>query len=195
MSASPPERELAQRIAEALDPRALPEVLAAYGRADPHRPLPPPEASVVLVGHRASGKSRILPMVAQLLRRRAVDLDAEISRRAGRELREWVAADPRGFREAERETFASLPPGLVVAAGGGFLALHADLLLGHVAVLVPVSFETYRERLLADASRPRLRPELSLEDEIRSVYEERERLHAERRPLPLAQLLRSAVGE
>ncbi len=37
-------------------------------------------------------------------------------------------------------------------------------------LLVPVTFETYRERLLADTTRPRLRPGMSLEEELASVY-------------------------
>ena len=71
------------------------------------------------------------------------------------------------------------------------LALHADLLAGDTPVLVPVSFETYRERLLADATRPRLRPELTAEEEVRVVYEEREAIHRALadRVIGLAQLL------
>ncbi len=70
--------------------------------------------------------------------------------------------------------FASLPPDRVIAAGGGFLSLHGDLLEGTHAVLVPVTFETYRERLLEDRTRPRLRPEVPLEEELRGIFDERE---------------------
>ncbi|HEY8211084.1 MAG TPA: shikimate kinase [Myxococcaceae bacterium] len=132
---------------------------------------------VVLVGHRGAGKSTLLPHVAALLGRRPLDLDAEIERALGRPIREVFREDERRFRAAEREQFQRAPAGTVVAAGGGFLALHADLLGGDTAVLVPVSFETYRERLLADATRPRLRPELSAEEEVRVVFEEREAIH------------------
>lgn len=184
---------LAQRIALELDPRVVPAFLAAYGKADPRAPLPL-SGHVVLVGHRAAGKTRLLPLIAQLTGRPAIDLDAEIARRAGRALREWVQADPHAFRQAERDTFSSLEGQAVIAAGGGFLSLHADLLAGHLAVLIPVSFDTYRERLLADPTRPRLRPELSAEDELRTVFEEREGLHATSGALPLAAFLRAMVG-
>ena len=57
-------------------------------------------------------------------------------------------------------------------------------------VLVPVRFETYRERLMLDRTRPRLRPELSLEEELRVVFESREQLHAQVPTIPLGVALR-----
>lgn len=146
---------------------------------------------VVLVGHRGAGKTTLLPRVAALLSRRPVDLDAEVERALGRPIREVFREDERRFRAAERECFQRLPGETVIAAGGGFLALHADLLAADTAVLVPVSFETYRERLLQDESRPRLRPELSPEEEVRAVYQEREAVHRSLagRVIGLAELL------
>ena len=132
---------------------------------------------VVLVGHRGAGKTTVLPHVAALLSRRPLDLDSEIERALGRPIQEAFRDGERRFRAVEREVFQGLPGQTVVAAGGGFLALHADLLAGDTAVLVPVSFETYRERLLEDPTRPRLKPELPLEEEIRVVYQEREQVH------------------
>ena len=196
MSAPFDKRRIAQRIVEAVDPRSAPALLREYARAGaagaPKVSLP--EAGcVVLAGHRASGKTRLLPLVAELLGWPGVDLDEEISRRAGRDLRTWVEEDPKAFRAEERAAFQAVPPRRVVAAGGGFLSLHADLLAGHLAVLVPVSFETYRERLLADPGRPRLRPGLSAEEEIRTVYEEREALHHKSSAVSLAAFLRAVV--
>ena len=145
----------------------------------------PCDVTVVLAGHRAAGKSRMLQPVARALGRHGVDLDVELVRRHQRPLREWVEEDERDFRAAERATFRALPSGLVVAVGGGFLSLHAELLRGCLTVEVPISFETYVERLRQDTTRPRLRPELSIEDELREVYSEREFRHAEARPLSL----------
>jgi shikimate kinase len=133
--------------------------------------------TVALVGHRAAGKSTVLPEVARRLSRIGIDLDLEIERRYARSIRRWVAEDEVGFRRAEREAFLSLPPNLVVAVGGGFLFHHADVLRDVVAVLVPVTFETFRERLLADSTRPRLKPRLSLEEELLALWEEREAHH------------------
>ncbi len=168
-------------VFERVDPR-LAEALRAElerRRGEPGPPLPGPDAQLVLAGHRAAGKSWLLPLVARQLRRPAVDLDDRISRLKGRSLREWVRTDEPGFRAAEREVFSQLAPGQVVAVGGGFLSLHAPLLAGHFTALVPISFETYRDRLSADTRRPRLRPELTLEQELREVFTAREALHAQ----------------
>jgi shikimate kinase len=183
---------LLREMLDAIDPRL--EIRRSFAlRGEAPRMWPAPGQQVVLVGHRASGKSRLLPLVGMWLQRSTVELDAEIARRAIRDLREWVERDPSGFRRAERETFLALPKGQVIAAGGGFLSHHPDLLSGQVAVLVPVSFETYRERLLADRTRPRLRPELSLEEEIVRTFEERERLHARANVVPLIHFLAATL--
>jgi shikimate kinase len=150
-----------------------------------------PTQKVVLVGHRAAGKTTLLPLLAQWMGRPGIDLDAEISARYDRPLREWVAQDEAGFRRAERATFEELPNAAVIAAGGGFLSSHGAALAGHLAVFVPISRETYRERLLADATRPRLRPDLSLPEEIERVYSERELEHAKVPSISLATFLRA----
>lgn len=169
-----------------VDPRLQPVLRAEWDRRRHERAEGVPcDVTVVLAGHRAAGKTRLLPRVAKALGRSGVDLDAELERRSGTALRAWFESDERGFRIAERDVFRSLPPGIVVAVGGGFLSHHADALRGCITVEVPISFETYAERLLADTTRPRLRPELSLEDELREIYIEREYRHAEARPSSL----------
>lgn len=192
MSASSGSRSVVQQIVRALDPAVVPQVLAEYGRAPPLQ-WPGADRHIVLVGHRSAGKSTLLPMVGPLTGRATVDLDRALEQRAGRSISEWIRADAAGFRQAERETFTSLPPGQVVAAGGGFLALHADLLRAHLAVLVPITFEAYCARLSKDATRPRLRPELPLEDELRTVFFEREALHARSQTVALGAFLRAAA--
>ena len=149
----------------------------------------PCDVTVVLAGHRAAGKSRMLQPMVKALGREAVDLDVSLGEQSQRSLREWVASDERGFRAAERELFSKLPPGLVVAVGGGFLSHHADLLRACVTVEVPISFETYVERLQNDGTRPRLRPELPVVEELKENYAERELLHAQARPLSLVDFM------
>lgn len=156
----------------------------------------PRGVTVVLAGQRAAGKTTLLPEVAKVLRREAIDLDAWLERTHQRSIREWFSADERGFRDAERAGFRALPEGSIVAVGGGFLSNHLEVLRGCVVVEVPVSFETYCERLSADVGRPRLRPDLSVEEELREVFGERERRHAAARPMSFIEfLIRLERGE
>ena len=181
-------------LLDEVDPRLQPVLRAEWDRRRNELTEGLPcDVTVVLAGHRSAGKSRLLPLVARALGRSGVDLDAELEHRHGRPLREWFASDERDFRIAERDTFRSLPSGLVVAVGGGFLSHHPDALRGCVVVEVPISFETYAERLRADVTRPRLRPQLPIEEELREVYSEREFKHAAARPLSLIDFMLKLV--
>jgi shikimate kinase len=181
-------------VLEIVDPRVRERVRAEIERYRP-RPDPlPADAQIVLVGHRMAGKSTLLPHVASLVGRPGFDLDVEIERKAGRPVMELFQSGEADFRRAEREAFLAIPSGSVVAAGGGFLAHHADLLRGRLGVLVPISEETYRERLRADATRPRLRPQLSLDEELSQVFAEREQLHAGADCWTLGRFLASALA-
>lgn len=176
-----------------VDPRLRASLLAEWAR---RREAPgeglPRGVTVVLAGHRAAGKSTLLPHVAALLGRDGVDLDGQLEQRHGRSLWAWVGDDVASFRAAEKAAFLALAPGLVVAVGGGFLASHPDALVGCVTVLVPVSYETYVERLSADTSRPRLRPDLPLAQELDEVWAEREQLHRRAQPRSLVDFLLAA---
>jgi len=181
---------------EELDPRQKDELRADFERRKdlPADPLPL-GVTIVLAGHRGAGKSRLLPKLAQKLGRPAIDLDAGLAKSHGRELKKWVEEDVQGFRHAEREAFLGIPHGAVVAVGGGFLSANAEVLTGCVTVLVPVCFETYVDRLLSDETRPRLRPDLRVADELREVYFEREQRHRMAAPLKLVDfLLRAERG-
>lgn len=179
-----------EAILDALDVRLQPSIRASLTQPGPAR-WPQRHQTLVVAGHRAAGKTRILPWIQKLSGRPGLDLDAELERRHGRSLREWVIAAPEAFRAAERALFLSLPPGGLVAVGGGFLSHHPEALTEAFTVLVPISYETYRERLLADTSRPRLRPHVSLEEELQQIFSEREQLHARVPTVPLVDLLRS----
>lgn len=183
---------LLAKICRQVDPRlglTPNRVLAA------ERLSPPTAGHIVLVGHRAAGKTRLLPLLAEWVNLPAIDLDAAIAKMTGRPVLELVQEDVRRFREEERRAFGAIDGRRVVAAGGGFLSNHADLLEGHTGVVIPISFETYRKRLMADTSRPRLRPEVPLEEEIREIFDTREALHARVPTMPLMTFLRSTLEE
>jgi len=172
-----------------VDPRLRSTLQAAVAQPGPAA-VARAGQTIVLAGHRSAGKSGLLPGVSALTGRTSLDLDRELERRHGRMLRTWVVEAHADFRRAERALFESLPPGGLVAVGGGFLSHHADALQDALTVLVPISFETYCRRLSADRSRPRLRPELTLQDELTRIYEERELLHARVPTVKLEDFLR-----
>ncbi|WXH33350.1 Shikimate kinase [Myxococcus stipitatus] len=194
MSASSAEarRSRVEHVLASVDPRLAPALREALARPGP---VPRPDAgqTVVLCGHRSAGKSTLLPRVAGLLERRGVDLDAHLEHLHGRPLKTWVAQSPAEFRAAERRALLELPRGGLVAVGGGFLSHHPDALAGMFTLLIPVTFETYRERLMADRTRPRLRPDVTLEEEISSVFHEREALHARVPTIALVDFLRGCL--
>ncbi|WP_232537722.1 shikimate kinase [Cystobacter fuscus] len=173
-----------------MDPRLSDSIREEFARLAPGSP-PPASKTIVIGGHRSAGKTRLLPLVSALTGRPGVDLDVELEKHSGRALRDWVATDTDGFRRAERDLFLSLPAGGLVAVGGGFLSHHPEALRDCHILLVPITFETYRDRLLKDTRRPRLRPDMSLEEELSSIYEQRELLHARVPTVRLAAFLRA----
>lgn len=186
-------RHLVEQILASVDPRLAPGLREAVARPGPS-PLPRSGQTVVLAGHRSAGKSRLLPIVARMLARPGLDLDAHLERLHGRPLRRWVAEAPQEFRSAERRALQELPAGGLVAVGGGFLSHHPDALTGHFTLVVPICFDTYRARLLTDRTRPRLRADVSLEEELSAVFHEREVLHARVPTVALEDFLRGCLA-
>ncbi|HYH94812.1 shikimate kinase [Hyalangium sp.] len=183
-------RQILKQILDSVDHRLSSRLREALARPGPTA-RPAAGQTVVIAGHRAAGKTRLLPLVGRLLERPTLDLDAELERSSGRSLKTWVVEDPSAFRAAERQALLALPPGSLVAVGGGFLSHHPDALAGMFTLIIPVSFETYRDRLMTNTSRPRLRPGVPLLEEIASVFYEREALHARLPTVPLVDFLRA----
>jgi shikimate kinase len=184
-------RQLVKRVLQRLDPRLRRAFVEALEDA---APLPPCPGRLVLVGQRAAGKSSLLPVLAASLELPAIDLDLVLERTSGRSLKDWVRDDPAGFRAAERRAFDGHPARTIIAVGGGFLIHHADALAHDTPVWVPVTFETYCERLRADLTRPRLRPELPLEEELRLIFHQRETALRRARTVPLSAVVRTLIA-
>jgi shikimate kinase/3-dehydroquinate synthase len=87
---------------------------------------------IVLVGLPGSGKSTVGPLLARALGAEFMDLDREIERRQGLTVSQIFArhGEP-AFREMERAITRELVtrPGMVISAGGGWMADAANVAL------------------------------------------------------------------
>ena len=138
--------------------------------------------NVVLIGYRCTGKTTIGKILAEKLGWPLVDTDTLIQERAGKSIKEIVAAGgwPE-FRRLERETIADVASRdrQVISAGGGAILddanTHALRASGKV-VLLTAAPETIWARMKADpktlAERPNLTDAGGLA-EVATVLEER----------------------
>lgn len=134
-----------------------------------------------LVGMMGAGKSTLGPVIAARLRRRFVDTDQEIERRARASIPGIFEAEGEsGFRVREAEVVASLEgSGAVVALGGGALgqaAVRERLLQSGIVVYLEASPESLVERVGEAEDRPLLRGRSREErlSRIRELLSERE---------------------
>jgi shikimate kinase len=117
----------------------------------------------VLVGMPGCGKSSVARRLARRTGRRAVDVDAEIERVAGRSIPDLFATDGEAaFRTLEHEVLTSVLAGdepLVVATGGGAVlrADNRDAMRGRGTVIwLRATAETLQRRVGDGATRPLL---------------------------------------
>ena len=140
--------------------------------------------NLVLVGMSGAGKSRVGRLVAERLRWRFIDTDAEIERATGRAVPEIFAADgePR-FRAIERDVVARVTRrrGAVIATGGGAIldpVSRDALFTSNLVVCLQASAEQIADRLARSRER---RPLLEGADPlaaIRALQEQRAPLYA-----------------
>ncbi len=138
---------------------------------------------VVLTGFRATGKSLVGQLLAEMLGYRFIDTDEEIAAR----MQSSVAAFVRdhgwpAFRKLEKELLARLVQmkKVVIATGGGAI-LHEkewqELRKSSLVVWLQADARTIRNRLRSDPVSPAQRPSLtggSSQDEVEAVLAERE---------------------
>jgi len=139
--------------------------------------------NVVLIGYRCTGKTTLGRMLAEKLGWPLVDTDALIQERAGRSIREIVAAGgwPE-FRRLEREVIAGAAAGdrQVISAGGGAILDEANrkaLRASGRVVLLTASPETIWQRMKADPKTLAERPNLTDSGgiaEVRKVLADRQ---------------------
>lgn len=137
---------------------------------------------ISLIGFMASGKSSVARVLAERALLPAVDLDAEIERRAAASIPEIFGREGvDGFRRREREALAALDPvhPLLLATGGGIVESAEEtavLRARGVVIWLDAPWEVLRRRLGAkeEAQRPLL---------LHLGWSGLERLHLRRRRL------------
>ena len=147
--------------------------------------LPSDLRRIVLIGFSATGKSVLAPYIAERLGWRAMDLDHEIEREAGRSIPAiFEQGGEAGFRARERAAAreAAQVEGAVIATGGGLWldpANRAELATGGFVVTLEARPTTILARYAeTEQARTDVRPLLAGADPRRRV----ETLKAQRQP-------------
>ena len=146
--------------------------------------------NLVLIGYRCTGKTTIGRLLADKLGWPLVDTDTLIQERAGRSIKEIVAAGgwPE-FRRLEREVIADVAAAdrQVISAGGGAILDDANtraLRAAGKVVLLTAEPEVIWERMKADpktlAERPNLTDSGGIAEVARVLEERRPRYEAAR---------------
>lgn len=149
-------------------------------------PVSSADKSVFIVGMRGAGKTTAGRWLGRLGRRKFVDLDEELERRAGMTIPEMIHGSRgwEGFRQDEeallRDVMAKFPTGYVFSCGGGIVesAVARDLLKAHrdnggCVLLVHRNTKQVVEYLLRDKTRPAYR------EDIEQVYYRRKPFYEE----------------
>ena len=139
--------------------------------------------NIVLIGPRGSGKSAVGVALAQLLGRPVASTDAEIQRRAGCTITDYVARNGwDAFRDLESEVVRELAAGpeRIVDTGGGIVLrqTNVDALRANGRVFwlqAPVA--VLAARIQDDTNRPSLTGSKSFVEEIGEVIEARAPLY------------------
>ena len=139
--------------------------------------------NLVLIGYRCTGKTTIGRLLAEKLGWPLVDTDTLIQQRAGKSIKDIVAAGgwPE-FRRLEREVIADVAAEdrQVIGAGGGAILDEANrnaLRAGGRVVLLAAAPEIIWQRMKADPKTLAERPNLTDSGgiaEVRNVLAERE---------------------
>lgn len=147
----------------------------------------PPHPVLFLIGPRASGKTTVARLLAELLGWSWVDADAVLEQRAGRTIREIFASEGEpGFRDLESAALADVcgQTRAVVATGGGVVLRpenRARLREAGRCVWLTADATTLWQRLQVDTTTVDRRPNLSVGglNEVEELLRQREPLYRE----------------
>jgi shikimate kinase len=139
--------------------------------------------NLVLVGYRGTGKTAAAALFAARRGLEVVHLDAEIERRAGRQIPQIVAdVGWPGFRDLEEEIVRTCAAreGVVLDCGGGVVEREANFAVLRRAgpvIWLKASVATIVARIAHDSHRPSLTGTKSYTDEVAEVLERRAPLY------------------
>jgi shikimate kinase len=144
--------------------------------------------NLVLIGYRATGKTTVAKIIADILNIECTDADVEIEARAGKTIAEIFAKDGEpAFRDLESEVITDLLQGdrLLLSAGGGAPMRPENRRVmreNATVVLLTASPETIVQRMAADAKTADQRPSLTGKcplEEVQEVLSAREDVYHE----------------
>jgi XRE family aerobic/anaerobic benzoate catabolism transcriptional regulator len=180
-----PEMALLHRMLSGLDENQLAgarRVLAEWLGQPADKPR---QSRIALIGLRGAGKSSLGRMLAAQLGVPFLELDREVERQTGMDLRDIFEMHGQdGFRRLERQTLETVLAGdgpMVLAAGGGIVAEAATfetLLAGCRTVWVRTTPEEHMQRVVTQGDDRPMRDNNRAMDDLRAILASRESLYA-----------------
>lgn len=141
-------------------------------------------ANIILSGFMGSGKTAVGRALAELMKRKFIDMDAEIIQREGRSISRIFSEDGEPhFRQIERRLVQELAgrTGHIIATGGGVVLNPLnidDFTRAGFMVCLQASAKTIYERIKHDTTRPLLQGDGDKIDRINQILEARKPIYA-----------------
>jgi shikimate kinase len=141
--------------------------------------------NIVLIGYRGTGKSVVGELLAQKLNRETISMDAEIVKKAGMSIPEFVEQNgwPK-FRDVETEVARELAErdNIIVDCGGGIIERPENipaLRTNGVIFLLQASVDVIVSRIADGSERPALTEGKTFTEEVAEVLDRRIPLYSE----------------
>ena len=141
--------------------------------------------NIVLIGYRGTGKSVVGHLLARKLNRETISMDAEIVKKAGMSIPEFVEQNgwPK-FRDLETEVAQELAErdNIIVDCGGGVIERPENipaLRTNGVIFWLQASADVVVSRIVGGTERPALTEGKTFTEEVEEVLERRTPLYSE----------------
>lgn len=141
--------------------------------------------NIVLIGYRGTGKSVVGALLAQKLDRECISMDAEIVKKAGMSIPEFVEQNGwPGFRDLETEVAQELAAldNIIVDCGGGVIERPENipaLRSNGVIFWLQASVDVIVDRIAGGNERPALTEGKSFTEEVAEVLERRTPMYSD----------------